>query len=244
MKQLSRYEILGIVIPGVLVLGTAVTVTTGVKQLLSLKDVSFGGLGLFVILSYVAGHLLQGVGNGIEALHDRLYLGRPTDIALGDGLSAEADKIADLATRQKAQQAIRQRAWLAEDRPGRDGGAGGTSWLKMRLRYTPDPRIRTAIRHVIVTVEQEGKPAKLHEFRAAHSLHRGVAASLLVSIAVLSGNVTPSWYLPPIIGLPLFLLALWRMRRFGRYYAQELIIQYLHLEERNSRKDAADGQAT
>ncbi len=30
------------------------------------KEISFGDLGLFVILAYVAGHLAQGVGDFIE----------------------------------------------------------------------------------------------------------------------------------------------------------------------------------
>ena len=65
-RDFSFYEYAGVIIPGAVFGAGILWLMPEGRTLLPLNDVSFGALGLFVILSYAAGQLVQGVGNGLQ----------------------------------------------------------------------------------------------------------------------------------------------------------------------------------
>jgi hypothetical protein len=79
MNKMTFYEQVGIVVPGsVFVFGLLFFFP--VLQLVLTKDgVSLGDLGIFVLLSYAAGHLVAAIGNVGESFFWRLFGGMPTD---------------------------------------------------------------------------------------------------------------------------------------------------------------------
>ena len=79
MKQFDFYEFTGILAPGATVLTGAILLFPGWGLHALIKDISIGGMGVFVVLAYVLGHLVQAVGNGIESVWWKLWGGRPTD---------------------------------------------------------------------------------------------------------------------------------------------------------------------
>jgi hypothetical protein len=68
MKKLTFYEQVGIIIPGSVLLFGLLFFFPSLKELLAKDGVSVGQLGIFVLLSYAAGHLIAAVGNFGESL--------------------------------------------------------------------------------------------------------------------------------------------------------------------------------
>ena len=79
MRQFDFYEFAGVIAPGMVgLLGVAFVWPEMAKTVLD-SNVSVGGFGVAVVLAYVAGHLLQALGNLIEALWWRINRGWPSD---------------------------------------------------------------------------------------------------------------------------------------------------------------------
>ncbi len=66
MRPFDFYEFAGVIAPGAVVLYVLWLILPDVAPFLTTRELSIGSLGLFVILAYVAGHLVQAVGNGLE----------------------------------------------------------------------------------------------------------------------------------------------------------------------------------
>jgi len=67
MRDFDFYEFVGILIPGAtLVFGAALLNLVDLPFVRTKESLSFGDLGATVVLSYVAGHLIQGIGNWFE----------------------------------------------------------------------------------------------------------------------------------------------------------------------------------
>src|SRR3989304_5458803 len=66
MRKFDFYEFAGILVPGTLFLAGLVYFWPGVIASDSLDKISIGGLGLFTLLAYVSGHLIQAIGDWIE----------------------------------------------------------------------------------------------------------------------------------------------------------------------------------
>jgi len=62
MKSLDQYEFTGILVPGVIALYGLARMFPETVGLVGEKDFSVGELGLFVVLAYAAGHLVQAIG--------------------------------------------------------------------------------------------------------------------------------------------------------------------------------------
>jgi hypothetical protein len=79
MRKFDFYEFTGILAPGALVVYGVSRIFPDVGIIVREEKISFGELGLLLILAYVAGHLLQSFGNGIEWLWWRCCGGMPSD---------------------------------------------------------------------------------------------------------------------------------------------------------------------
>src|SRR6478609_1704513 len=77
-RTFDFYEYAGVIVPGaVLVLGMLWLFPEG-RAHFSKEGVTFGELGLFVIIAYASGQLVQGVGNWMEWLWWKSWGGNPS----------------------------------------------------------------------------------------------------------------------------------------------------------------------
>src|SRR5262245_47565209 len=79
MKRFDFYEFAGVLAPGVVVMYGLARIYPGLGILVHDEKVGFGELGLLLILAYVAGDLLQSLGNLIEWRWWRCAGGWPSD---------------------------------------------------------------------------------------------------------------------------------------------------------------------
>ena len=77
-KTLSFHEQTGILIPGAALVFALLFFFPEFRQLFFSDGVSIGGLGLFLLISYAAGHLAAALGNVLEAILWPLAGGRPS----------------------------------------------------------------------------------------------------------------------------------------------------------------------
>src|SRR5258708_7486010 len=78
MKTFDFYEFTGILVPGALMLVGILLVYPQVNIVFP-SALTVGDLGLFVVIAYAAGHVVQAIGNGVEQVLWLALGGRPTD---------------------------------------------------------------------------------------------------------------------------------------------------------------------
>lgn len=215
MKQFDFYEFTGILLPGAIVLTALVLLFPGWGLPTLIKDISVGGLGVFVVLAYAVGHIVQAVGNLVEAMWWKLWGGLPSD-----WLRTKPSRL--LAAPQVS--ALEKRL---RERQGLDGfditTAAATDWYAVT-------------RQIYADVASAGRSARVDTFNGNYGLNRGLAAGLLVVLSLLPVPAPADWRVA-ICVLIAEGLALYRMHRFARHYARELFVQFLQLPERENQKE-------
>lgn len=215
MRQLDFYEFTGILLPGATALAGLLFVFPDLLKPESIKDFSVGGLGLFVILAYVIGHLVQAVGNLVEWGWWSLWGGMPTD-----WVRTKPEQI--LAT---AQMATLQ--GMAEERFGPEdfeiSKATSSQWYAIT-------------RQIYAEVSAAGRAARIDVFNGNYGLNRGIAAGLLVVVVATLLQTPINWLAVTGAGVAAA-LATYRMHRFARHYARELFVQFLQLPAKESNKE-------
>lgn len=212
-KEFSFYEFTGVVVPGAtLLLSLALTVQP-LKDFLSSEKFGAGQLGLFLIASYIIGHLVQGVGNILEKAlwafrgMPSTWIRRDKPPYLSDG---QTKRLRDVMT-----QLLGHEVPPLQDLDIRAcGGLVGQLYAKL---------------------EKEGRTARIEVFNGNYGLFRGIASALLVAVA---GTALKHglWTSSTAIMSAVFILALIRMHRFGVHYASELYKQALNLAEQPKPK--------
>jgi hypothetical protein len=207
VNKLTFYEQVGIVIPGAVLLTGLLFYFPALNALVAKDGVTLGQFGIFLLLSYAAGHLLAAVGNGLELLWN-LTGGMPTDWVTkskGTGLLTAA-QIQAVAAKGRS-----RLGWTIEKIPG----MARKIWFPMaRQIYADDAK--------------NGKPDRIDTFNGNYGLNRGLTASMLglVIIAALSGDARVAGGF-----LVLAIVYGYRAFRFGRHYGRELYLQFLVLPD-------------
>jgi len=202
-RTFDFYEYAGFIIPGAaLTLGLLVFFPEG-RALFTKEGVTFGELGLFIVIAYAAGQLVQGIGNFVEWLWWRPWGGMPSKRVLaGNYLTAEQRK--------------RLIAALTRDPK-----------INRDLATADKAEYGGIVREVYAVVSSAGKAARVDTFNGNYGLLRGLAATFLalIIVAVVLGK---GLYVVAVLVI-LLLLAVQRMHRFAVHYATELFTQYLLL---------------
>ena len=207
MKKLTFYEQVGIVIPGSVLLFGLFFFFPLLKELLAKDGVSVGQLGIFVLLSYAAGHLIAAFGNAGEGLLWSLAGGMPSDWVI----KKETSLLSPL-----------QREQLPKKISSRLGitiasviGLERKSWFPVS-------------RQLYIDVARHGKPDRLDTFNGNYGLNRGLAAAciILAFVAFADGQKH--------VGFGLMILTaiyVYRAYRFGIHYGRELYLQFLSMSD-------------
>jgi hypothetical protein len=199
-RTFDFYEYAGFIIPGSVIIMAVLWLFPESRALLSKEGVTLGEFGLFVIIAYASGQLVQALGNYLEWAWWRLSGGMPAGrILSGALLTAE-----------------QHRRLLDALQPALGGAEPG------KLSATDS---RAVVREVYAEVLAAGKAARVDTFNGSYGLMRGLAAAFVVLfvLALVTGKGVV------VLGtlVVLFLLALHRMHRYSQHYATELFTQFL-----------------
>jgi hypothetical protein len=200
--RLSHYEFTAVLVPGATALLASLLCIKRLDVVSAMTDVSVGGLGLFAVACYVAGHIVQAFGNAIEWAW-WFIRGLPTTWLISGHpplfAAQQRDRIIDALIDLRV---VTDRAALAN--------LSAWEW-------------RGLASEVYARVAAAGRQARVDTFNGNFGLHRGVAAGLCVAIGV--AIVEESKWI--WVFIPALVLALVRMERFARHYARELYAQFL-----------------
>lgn len=207
MKQFDFYEFAALLVPGATAIVAILTIVPGVLGDLSLADASVGGVSILLLLAYAAGHLVQAVGNLVEAGWWAAVGGRPTDWPR----TGRRQLISQV---QKSRLEVAIGRLLASDNPQKLNDLTGADW-------------HAIVREMYTVVAARGGSLLVDRHNGTYGLCRGLVAAGLLSMALVLITHQRSWDLLVLLAIPTILAAI-RMHRFAVYYAQELMLQFLN----------------
>lgn len=214
MHKFDPYEYIGVIIPGVVVVLTLIQLYPAASAILS-SGVTVGEFGLILILSIVAGHLIQAVGNAYEAIVWFVLGGMPT--------TWPAKKTTNLLSAKQLERL--ETAIRAEfDAP--------LSELASR---------RGPVREINATVQAKGKTDRLEAFNRSYGLLRGISAALIIA-GVLVVVVDRNNWVVSLMLVGAAAIATYRMTRFGQHYAREIFVEYLRCRDQSSESKPGEKQ--
>lgn len=209
MRTFDFYEFAGIIAPGAVLMTGLAVLHPPLKQLVGEQGFSLGDFGIFVVMAYVAGHLVQAVGNLVEWGWWKLWSGWPSD-----WVGRRKRELLNRAQSDRLESMIERKLHLSGMTPGSE---------MTHRKWHP------VVRQAHAAVAAAGRAARLETFNGNYGLCRGIASAfLLVFVLSLFHEIDRHW--PERIALVVAAgLALARMHRFGVHYARELFVQFLQL---------------
>lgn len=211
MKQPEYYEVAGAIVPGVVLLLAADLTWPGYMSGIPKLDITVGGLGLFVLIAYVAGQILQAVGNLVESIWWWVMGGWPTEWVRGG-------KSVLLSTAQLA---------ALQDRIRKDFGYKDFAFSPAVIATAWRP----VFRQIYAAVQAAGRDGRAYVFNGNYGMFRGVvAACLIAAIASVLVRGREAWPMS-VAFLTVAILAVYRMHRFAVHYARETLVQFLSLPQ-------------
>lgn len=224
MKELSLYDILGVLAPGAVVTVGIITLFPEAAAVLANKNFTVGEFGIVLLVSYVVGNLVAGLGNFLERAYWRMRGGDPTDCAIKkDGMLIHPREHQALQEKLQAKQLIRTDEHLADLHP-RD-------WKGITRRMYLELENRKATRRIEL-------------FNAQYGMNRGIAAGFIVLVALVAFHAgLAAWRIELILAV-CTALACYRMERFSRYYTGELLRGYLTAGEASRPQEPAGDKTT
>ncbi len=205
-REISFYEFTGTIVPGAtLIFGLAFAHHPLCDFLVGGKF-GVGHLGLFFIASYIAGQLVQGIGNILEKLlwafggMPSTWIRRAKPPYLSD---AQTKRLRDVLTTLL----------------GHEIGPLGS--LDTRS-------CRGITGQLYAKLKEGGRVQRIDIFNGNYGLFRGIASALFV-VMVVMGIQNGFWTQSTGVMAGVFVVALMRMHRFGVHYASEMYRQALNL---------------
>lgn len=205
-KGFDAYELIGVITPGAVVAFFLALMWPEFRNLLGSDGLSLGDLGMFLIASFVLGHLLQAGGNLIEE-----------PVFLFGGLPTASVRTARQTLLSPGQlQALQRKVDAMEGVSLPIGEINRRRWRAITSRAYERVRV-------------SGQSARIDYCNRTYGLMRGLAAAFLG--ALLWCAVTdPYDHLRLGVLTVIFAAAIWRMRRAGRHYARTLFLAFIDLK--------------
>jgi hypothetical protein len=222
VNKLTFYEQVGIVIPGSVFVFGLLLFFPALQTVLTKDGVSLGDFGVFLLLSYAAGHLMAVIGNAAESFLWGLLGGMPSTWVTRRETSLLSDSQIDLLEKK-----VETRLGISV---GKIRGLDVNTWWPIS-------------RQIYADIAKNGKPDRIDTFNGNYGLNRGLAAASFALACVAASQ--KEWSIA--IGFLVLTAAYdYRAYRFGIYYARELYLQFLILSDADTKKTAGDksGQET
>jgi hypothetical protein len=205
-KSFDAYEVIGVIIPGAVLALLLTFECPSLRGLLGDKGLSVGDLGLFLIVAFVLGHLVQALGNLLEWLF-WLPSGMPTSWACRARQSLLSDG---------QREALQAKVSAMEGAPMAISKLGRGKW-------------NAIIRRISGRVFAAGRSSRVEAHNRTYGMCRGLGAALAVALAWVAVEHGDDRQL--LGGLALALAcALWRMWRMGVNYARALLLVFIDLD--------------
>ncbi len=209
MKNFDFYEFSAILAPGAVLLFGISLLYPNLGVILQGKDFTVGQLGLFVILSYVMGHLLQAIGNFLENIWWKIWKGMPTD-----WVRTSRHRLLTESQIVLLQQQLPNKLGL--DESIEIPALNEKTWFNLT-------------RQIYAAVAAANRNQRIDIFNANYGLLRGIASALIIILILFTlEHKLSNWRLSILVCFGV-VIALMRMHRFGKYYARELFVQFLQL---------------
>jgi hypothetical protein len=205
VSKLSFYEQVGIVIPGALFLAVIVFIAPGARAAIGPSDISLGEFGVFVLVSYAAGHALAAIGNGLESAWWSLRGGMPSDWVVYDD-----SRILDSAQKQLLLEKLGTRFRLTL-----------TKVVGMKRRDW-----RPVFRQIYVGTLVDN-PGRIETFNGIYGLHRGLLSASVVLVVASILLAPRNWLLAAAFGTAAVIYG-FRMNKFAIHYAREVYLCFLN----------------
>jgi hypothetical protein len=206
VNKITFYEQVGIVIPGSVFMFGVLLFFPTLQTVLTKNGMNLGDFGIFLLLSYAAGHLIAAIGNAAENLFWPVVGGMPTNwITRADATLLSTPQIDLLEKKLESRLGMTQKV----------RGLDAKSWWPIS-------------RQIYADVVKNGKPDRIDTFNGNYGLNRGLAAATFTLACIAA--IHWEW----LIALGLLVLTAvycYRAYRFGVYYGRELFLQFLVLEE-------------
>jgi len=217
MRQFDFFEFTELLAPGAVVLLSFVLISPAAFKWLETSNLSIGDLGIFVVLAYVVGHLVQAGGNLLEQVW-WYRRGMPSD-----WVRAQSGRLLAEEQEHALDRRVRDVLDLPDLRPL--PALSATAWAGLT-------------RQVYTVVRSGGCNARVDVFNGTYGLLRGLVVAF-ISVFILSLVATGFDHLPAKLALLVAAgLAGWRMERFARLYAAELFTQFLQLRKEGAAPSA------
>jgi hypothetical protein len=218
MDKLTFYEQVGIVIPGSVLFAGLLFLFPALNAYMPKEGVTLGQFGIFLLLSYAAGHLVAAIGNALESMGWKLVGGMPSQwvVREGDNPILSAAQMRLLSAKLLSRLNV-----VVEKIPGYDA----RKWFPIS-------------RQIYTDVVKNGNPQRIETFNGNYGLNRGLCSATVV-LAAVSATQRQWW-----IALYLFAVSLvygYRAYRFGVHYGLELYVQFLALSDTSAAKDKTSG---
>lgn len=207
MKDFDFYQIAGVIAPGMVVIAGVVFLFFPEEQkaVLSISNVSIGGLGVGLLIAYVVGQLLQAIGNGFEEFWWWIRGGWPTDwVRTGKHKPMQPDQL--MIIQEKLRVILKNDHFNVESLTRKE-------W-------------RSVTSQIYSKVENANVNRRVDIFNANYGLSRGLVATTFVLMfgqVLCCGWTIAIW----LFLLGLLILSIYRMDRAGRTYARELFSKFL-----------------
>jgi hypothetical protein len=207
MKELSLYDILGVLAPGAVVTVGIITLFPQSAAVLANKSFTVGEFGIVLLASYIVGNLVAGLGNLLESAYWKLRGGNPTDRAI-----KSCCKLIHVREQHALQERLQSNKLIQPDEQLTD--LQPSDWKGITRRMYLDLQNRTATRRVDL-------------FNAQYGMNRGIAAGFVaLAVMVILQVGLAAWRIELILAA-CAALACYRMERFSRYYTGELLRGYI-----------------
>lgn len=198
------YEYVAIVVPGAALCTGVIFAWPDLGKLIADGSISIGGLGLFVIWSYLLGHIAQGGGQLLEAVFWLPLKGVPSSWIRFPG-----QRLIAATQRDRVQNRLRKQSDVPIE------AISNHEWLAIT-------------REVYIEVSKANRTTRVDMFNRNYGLMRALSFSLIALTAGVLVSGAADWRIPTVLG-GLALLTLWRMYRSAKYYARELFVEYASL---------------
>jgi hypothetical protein len=205
VKAFDPYEVIGIITPGIVVALMLTMEWPSFRTLLSEKGLSIGDFGLFVLVAFVLGHLIQAVGNLIEPI---IWFpsGLPTN-----WVRSTSQSLVTPEQRNALGAAVAKMEGTAQD----ISKISRSQWLAVTTRAYG--RLRMA-----------GRSGRVDFANRTYGLSRGLSAALLACLAWYAVAHRHDFVALLILAAALG-AAVSRTRRAGIYYARALVLEFITL---------------